>query len=143
MISTKENIDTHGWESVYVFDEKETKQPYLYSIGLEQTFNHPEVVIFGLARKTMHGILSDIVHDIKNGVVFEKNKRIANVISSDFEVMFKAIKEEYYSEYLGIAKDYYKKPFRAWIMFWPDKNNVLPLEECCELDIQDEALNIV
>ena len=66
-----------------------------------------------------------------------------DVISGDFEVMFKPVQQKAFSEYLGTAVNYYNKPFRAWVMFWPDKSNILPFEESCEVSIQDEALNII
>jgi hypothetical protein len=143
MSSTKENIEEYGWEGVYVFDEKGGKQSFIYSIGFEETHGHPEIMIFGLKRETMHGILSDIEKDIREGVVFALNTRIAGVLGSGFEVLFQEVKDEFYSDYLGTAQGYYQKPFRAWVMFWPDKNNVLPMEKHCELDIQNEALQIV
>jgi len=143
MSSTKENIAEYGWEGVYVFDANDEKQPFIYSIGLEETHDHPEIMIFGLKRETMHSILSDIEKDIRDGIVYKTNTRISDVINAEFDVMFKEVKQEFYSEYLGTAERYYKKPFRTWVMFWPDKNNVLPLEEHCEVDIQNEALQIV
>ena len=143
MSSTEENIAKHGWEGVYVFDENEERQPFIYSIGLEETHNHPEIIIFGLKRETMHSILSDLEKDIRGGVVYETNTRTSGVINSQFDVIFKEVKQEFHSEYLGVAKRYYQKTFRAWVMFWPDKNNVLPMEEHCEVDIQNEALQIV
>ena len=47
MSSTKE----YGWEGVYVFDANDEKQPFIYSIGLEETYDHPEIMIFGLNEK--------------------------------------------------------------------------------------------
>ncbi|WP_353376432.1 DUF4262 domain-containing protein [Microbulbifer sp. NBRC 101763] len=57
--------------------------------------------------------------------------------------MFKPISSNAYKEYLGTAVNYYGKPFRAQVMFWPGKANILPTEEGCELTIQNEALAIV
>lgn len=100
-------------------------------------------MIFGLERETMHSILSDIANDIKNGRAFKPNVRTAGIVSDEYEVIFKLIKESLLSEYAGIAERYYKKPFRLYVMFWPDKNNILPTEPGCELTVQNEALQIV
>ena len=135
MNSTQDNIAKFGWESVYVFDEKEQRQPFLYSIGLEKTYNHPEVILFGLPRETMHGMLSDLVAKIKDGMVFEKDQRVSGVLPAAYEVMFKEVDERYFSNYLGTAKRYYQRPFRAWAMLWPDKNNKLPIQADCKLDV--------
>lgn len=80
---------------------------------------------------------------LKEGRVFIPNKKTSNVVAGDFDVIFKPIKEEFIPEYAGIAKRYYKKPFRIYVMLWPDKNNTLPTEPGCELTLQNEALKIV
>ena len=143
MNSTKQNIKKYGWESVYVFDEKGNKAPFSYSIGFEETFKHPEIMMFGLARETMHGILSDIAAGLKKGIIYPINKRVSKVITAEYDVVFKEINEKYFSDYLGTAVTYYQKPFRAMVMFWPDKNNAFPFESHCEVSNQDEALDII
>ena len=143
MDKTESNIKKYGWEAMYVFDENGEKEPFLYTIGLEETYSHPEIMIFGLKRETMHNIVSDLAHDIKKGFKVPINEKIKGLLSGDFEVLFKPIKEDHFDNYLGQANRYYKKPFRALVMLWPDKNNTLPTEENCEVNIQDEALKIV
>lgn len=139
----KENIEKYGRQYQYVFDDKGEKQDFAYSIGFEETFNHPEIMIFGLAKETMHTILSDIAYDLKGGRKFIPNKRTENVLSGEYEVLFKPVQESLHSEYAGIATRYYEKPIRIYIMFWPDKNNILPTENNCDLTVQNEALEIV
>lgn len=126
-----------------MFDEKGEKPSFSYTIGLEESFSHPEVMIFGLKREQMHAILSDIVNDIKSGRAFEANIKTGNVLAGHFDVLFKPLKSEFLSEYAGIAERYYNRPFRVYVMLWPDKHNILPTEPGCELTVQNEALEIV
>ena len=142
-MSIEENIKKYGWQYQYVFDETGEKQDFSYTIGLEESFSHPEIMIFGLKREQMHQILTDLVNDIKEGRVFKPNEKTSDIVAGDYEVIFKPLKEEYLPEYAGIAVDYYKKPFRVYVMLWPDKNNILPTEPDCEVTVQDEALQIV
>lgn len=139
----KENILEHGWHFLFVFDPKGEREDFSYTIGLEESFNHPEIMIFGLKKDSSHAILTDIVEDIKSGVRMEPDKILSNVIGGDLDVMFKPIISSAYKEYLGTATKYYSKPFRAQVMFWPDKANKLPTESGCEITIQNEALAIV
>ncbi len=141
--SIKENIEKFGWQCQYVFDHDGEKEGFSYSIGFEESYDHPEIMIFGLAKETMHSVLSDIAEDIKEGLVIEPNKKISGILSGDYEVLFKPIVAVNIPEYAGIASDYYSKPFRIYIMFWPDKNNILPTEPNCELTVENEALKIV
>jgi len=137
------NIKEYGWHVMFIFDPENAHEDFAYTIGLEESFDHPEIVIFGLEKDSAHAILTDIVTDIKSGISMEPNKRLGDVVGGDYDVMFKPIKSDSFEEYLGTAVEFYGKPFRAHVMFWPDKANVLPTEEGCELTIQNEALEIV
>ena len=141
--SIRENIQKHGWKYQYVFDANGEKEDFSYSIGFEESFDHPEIMIFGLKRETMHSILSDIASDIKEGRKFEEGVRTGDVLSGEFEVIFKSVNEGFLPEYAGIATRFYNKPFRMMVMFWPDKSNILPTEVGCKLTVQNEALKIV
>ena len=142
-MSIVENIKKHGWHFQFVFDENGENEDFAYSIGFEESFGHPEIMIFGLPRETMHAILSDLADEIRSGKKIVPNERRSGVLSGNFEVMFKPIRKEFLLEYAGRATDYYKDKIRVYVMFWPDKNNILPTEEHCEVTVQDEALGIV
>ncbi|WP_394175917.1 DUF4262 domain-containing protein [Thalassotalea litorea] len=137
------NIEEHGWQFQFVFDENGEKVDFAYTIGFEETFAHPEIMIFGLKKETMHTILADIAYELKSGKVFTPNNRIPDVISGGLDVMFKPLKNECIADFAGIASQYYDKPFRVLVMLWPDRNNILPTEANCELTIQNEALKVV
>ncbi len=139
----QKHIDEYGWHCLYVFDPDGEKNEFSYSIGFEESFGHPEIIIFGLKREVAHSILSDIASDLRNGATFEPNVKLNNVIGGDLDIMFKPVKQAAFDDYLGTAVRFYQRPFRAWVMLWPDKTNILPDEEGCELTVQDEALGIV
>jgi hypothetical protein len=139
----KKSIQDCGWHALSIFDPNGEHQDFSYTIGLEESYGHPEIIIFGLKKETSHAIFSDLVLEIKSGIKFEPNVKLKNVINGNFEVLFKPIIHSAYNEYLGTAVNYYGHPFRALVMFWPDKNNILPTEPGCELSIQNEALTIV
>ena len=137
------NIEEHGWHCSNVFDPEGINKDFAYSIGFEETFNHPEIMVFGLDHEVAHQILWDIVNDIKDGVKLKTDIKLNNVIGGDYQVMFKEVKIEAFSKYLGQAVDFYDQPFRAWVLLWPDKNHVLPIEKNCLATDQNEALNII
>ena len=137
------DIAEFGWHFIHVFDPDEDLQDFSYSVGFEQTFKHPEVMIFGLPRESSHAIISEIAEDIKNGITFKTDERLKNVIGGDFEVMFKPVAQAGFDSHLGAAQGFYNVPFRALVMFWPDKDNRLPFDAGCENTVQNEALTIV
>jgi len=142
-MSIAENIRKHGWQFQFVFDENGESEDFGYSIGFEESFGHPEIMIFGLPRETMHAILGDLAQDIRSGNMIAPGEKVPGVLSGDFEVMFKPIRQEFLPDYAGTATRYYEDGIRVYVMFWPDKNNVLPTEEHCEVTVQNEALGIV
>lgn len=141
--SIKEHIQKYGWRFQYVFDAEGEKENFAYTIGLEESFGHPEIMIFGLKRETMHSLLQEVADAVRGGSAFKPDQRYSEILSGDYQVMFKPLKDSAYPEYAGIATDYYERPFRIYVMLWPDKNNVLPTESGCQLTVQDEALKIV
>ena len=137
------DIENFGWHSLFVFDPEGEKANFHYTVGLEESYSHPEILIFGLSQDSGHGILTDLVEEIKSGKPFEPNLKLSEVIGGSFDVMFKPVRNPLDIEYLAGAQNYYKKNFRAYVMFWPDKENVLPTEKTCTVTTQNEALEIV
>ncbi|AZR39534.1 DUF4262 domain-containing protein [Marinobacter salarius] len=143
MGTVAEDIEAHGWHCVFVFDPEGEHSDFAYSIGFEESYRHPEVMVFGLGKDVSHAILADIAKDIQSGAVFEPGKRVPDVIGGDLDVCFQSVRPEAYDEYLGTAANYYQGPFRALVMFWPDKFNVLPQEDGWQENDQVEATKIV
>ncbi|WP_017446138.1 DUF4262 domain-containing protein [Gayadomonas joobiniege] len=138
-----ENIKNYGWQFQFVFDKEGKKVDFAYSIGFERSFDHPEIMIFGLKRETMHSLLSSIAGELKNGKEYKPNTKVTGVLSGNYEVMFKPLDEKWHNELAGIAARYYAKSFRIYVMLWPDKNNTLPIENGCTLTLQNEVLEYV
>jgi len=64
-VDIAKNIDKHGWHFVHVIDPNSEKPDFSHTIGLEQKYKHPEIIIFGLNKDSAHAIFTDIVADIK------------------------------------------------------------------------------
>lgn len=139
----KSHIEDYGWHCCYVFDLEGVKPEFSYTIGFEKTFNHPEIIVFGLDRNVAHQILSDIACDIADGVKLQTDIKLSNVIGGDYQVMFKEVDDNAFDKYLGQAVDFYNRQFKAWALLWPDKNKVLPIEEGCLATDQNEVLKII
>ncbi|MBJ2128273.1 DUF4262 domain-containing protein [Alteromonas sp. IB21] len=143
IVQITDNIEKYGWQFQYVFDADGDRPSFAYTIGLFESYSHPEIMVFGLKKDVMHTLLSNIAADIKNGATFNCDTKFSGLLSDNFETMFKEMRSEWKSEYAGIALDYYDKEIPIWVLFWPDKNNVLPLENDCELTVQEEAISVV
>ena len=141
--SIKYHIQKYGWRLQYVFDADGVKESFAYTIGFEETLKHLEIMIFGLGRETMHLLLQAIAEDIREGQYFKPGQRYSGILNGGFDVLFKPLKNNFFREYAGAACDYYNRKFRMYVMFWPDRHNILPIEPGCQVKVQDEALGIV
>ena len=140
----RSDVERFGWHCLSVHPgEGKVGTHVTYTIGLTETFDHPEIMIFGLSNKISHGILSDCVQMIREGTVFQPNVEYPEVISGEYKVVFKEVRPEYLPEYFGAAVRFYKdKHFSGFVMFWPDKEHKFPWQET-NLTAQREALDVV
>lgn len=138
------DIAQFGWHCLSVFPNAgNSGASFCYTIGAQETFGHPEMMIFGLPHRTAHAILHDCVEMIRQGRVFEPGVGYTDVVSGGLTVMFKKVREEHLPEYFGTAMRYYNGlPFSGMVLFWPDRNNRLPWDGG-ETPSQREALVIV
>ena len=115
---------------------------FTYTIGLWQTFGHPEIAVFGLARDTSHKILSDCVDTIRVAGRYPLETPVIDVVANGIPVIFKAVRPDRLENCFGTAMRYYSgKSFEAVVLFWPNKQEVFPWDAPSSL--QEEGLGIV
>ena len=56
----------HRW-FVTIISEDGEGPGFAYSFGLYEEFQHPEIIIFGLAPEVMHRLIDDVGKQIQNG----------------------------------------------------------------------------
>ena len=140
----RSNVRTYGWHCLTVLPRLgEGGAEFTYTIGLSETFAHPELMIFDLSSSASHGILSGCVEMIRNGTRFRPGPEYPDVLAGDYNVAVKQVREECMSEYFGSAMRYYgDQPFSGLVMFWPDKEHRFPWQDSASAE-QQEALSIV
>lgn len=138
------DVQRFGWHCLSVHPRAgESGSQFSYTIGLSETFAHPEIMIFGLDSKVSHGILSDCVEMIRNGTAFSPDIDYPGVIGGDYKVMFKLVRKDCLPEYFGAAVRFYsEQDFHGLVMFWPDQHHRFPWQEAGST-AQREALDIV
>jgi len=125
---TKLNIDKFGLQVIMVGSTNYSPS-FAYSIGLTQTYNHPEIICFGLSNDLGHTIINDIAEIIKKGEVIESG-HISTEIFKDSRAAFLKVDKRNISDYFGAALNYYsEKSFDALQVVWTDRNDKLPWEE--------------
>ncbi len=80
---------------------------FAYSIGLFETYGHPEVIILGLKFELAHVLINNIAYDIKNGKRWVSNEFHEGVLD-DFLCYFGYVPQEKYPDYVGWARWFYE-----------------------------------
>lgn len=143
-LKIQSDIGQYGWHCLNVWplagDDEHTA--FSYTIGLTESYGHPEIMVFGLGDKA-HGILTECANLIKGGSRFAEGQPNGDVLANDYKVVFKQVRKDRFGEYLGTAIRYYgSRRFDAFVLFWPNKQHELPWESE-EPGVQAEALDIV
>ena len=122
-----DNIREHGWHCLHVFPTNEEQERFSYSIGFTESFDSPEVLLFGLEHEKAHALLNECAYLFRNGHKITPDAADQNVLSGDYSVVFKLVRPEFFGEYLGTALRYYQdKSFSAAVMFIPDREHHFP-----------------
>lgn len=123
------NIEEFGCHLILI--EADNYLPgFVYSIGLFQKFNHPEIICFGLKKDVMAAIINHACDLIKNGEILVPNKLYSGFLQG-YSIQFVELAKEFYQNYLGYAGWFYNRSFDfpALQLVWPDKQQKFPWEE--------------
>lgn len=122
------NVKEFGF-SIMQIHESDYLPSFAYTIGLWETYNHPEIIGFGLRIETLHEILNDIASLVKKGESIKLNYNYSELFESG-KAEFIAVDKRNISDYFGTAINYYKNEnFKAIQLVWTDRNNKFPWEK--------------
>jgi Domain of unknown function (DUF4262) len=123
-----EGVEKYGW-FVPLFKADENGPSFAYTIGLWKTFQHPEIICFGLAPMTIGQILNNAGQLVKEGNTLPLNQR-DNRLLEKMDVVFVPIAtEKNIRRYFGYGLWYNKGIFPAIQLVWGDTQNRFPWEE--------------
>lgn len=66
-----DDVAKFGWHVVGVLAGKNDAPEFSFSVGLFQTYGHPELVIFGLPMNAAHGIIATCLERVNEGIILE------------------------------------------------------------------------
>ena len=119
------DIQEHGWHVVKVFS-KSGGQDFAYSIGLYESFRHPEILVVGLGLDTMHQIINNIGADVKTGKTFQSGSQYADILDN-YDCAFREVLKNYYASLFGWGMSHYKgTEFPAVQCVWPNRDHQFP-----------------
>jgi hypothetical protein len=131
-----DDVAKFGWHVVAVVPKAGEQWPeFAFTVGLHKTYNHPELIIFGLPMKVAHGIFSTCVERIEESEPFLEGQVRQDVLN-DYDATFVAVAERFYAEYLGSAIGFYENAdFPVLQLVWPDRNGCFPWDSSAAPDL--------
>lgn len=137
------HIRDYGWHCLHVWPDEDGQQAFAYTIGFAESFGAPEVLVFGLPRDKAHAVLGVCADLLRAGHVIQTDVEVPDVLTGDYRVVFRPLRDECRGEYLGTAERYYgDQPFGAVVMFFPDREHRFPWQDGYAGPPEDEALAI-
>lgn len=119
------DIKKEGWCCIDI-EGGESSPPYAFTVGLEHTFKHPELTIFGLSTEVAHAILAGAVHSIRSGGRFQDGQKARGLIHA-FPTPIVESPKASYGTYFGFATWFYEGiGYRMLQIAWPDKAGTYP-----------------
>ena len=126
-LRVRSDVETFGWHVAKIAGD-EKAPPWSFTIGLEERFDHPEILIFGMEVELLHSLLNHLGEMLKRGRSFRDNERAAGVLENH-PPLFRTVLPRWYGPFVGNAGWYYReREFRVLQCFWPDVDGILPWE---------------
>ncbi len=120
-----DDIAEHGWHCVNIMAEGEHVE-YSFTVGLHQTYGHPELIIFGLPSKVSHQILAIAADAAKSGAPLDLSQP-TDALLNHYSCCFTEVPFSEYREHVGYARWYYLgNNFPLYQIVWPSRSGLFP-----------------
>lgn len=130
-LRVRADIERYGWHVALVPPDEATPGAvgWAFTIGLEQTLGHPELVVFGLESALAHGLLNRAAASVRRGWRFAPGQRYDGLLEG-YACAAREIDRRWHGVFLGNAQWHYRGDrFSALQLFWPDPAKRYPWEE--------------
>jgi len=114
-----EQIADQGFQTVHQPDS-------CYTVGLWHSYQHPELIIFGLPTERAHHLLAQAAQQIRDGQRWTLGEELCT-LTQDHALRLQAVGEVHHRDYLSYNRWFYRGDgFRAWQLVWPDPDGNFP-----------------
>lgn len=129
------NIEQHGWSVSGVMGEGGLPS-WAHTIGLWHSYDHPEIIVFGLEMELVESVLGLAATRVRDGDDFEDGKMNSELLEAH-EVAFREVDDQWKSMLMGYADGFYdEKEFPALQLFLPTNEGLFPWDDGFPEEIQ-------
>jgi Domain of unknown function (DUF4262) len=119
------DIAKFGWHSLNILDQGD-KPGWRFTIGLYQTWQHPELIVFGLKRDVVHSVLSIVANGLAEGRRIDLSRPTDELLENG-SCVFVEVPKACYREHVGFARWYYQgDAFPLYQIVWPSREGYFP-----------------
>ena len=123
-----DDIEKYGCHILHVKEDAEGPR-FSYSIGINETADRPDIIIFGLKKDLAVWVINEYYRRVKEGEVFEPSQFYSGFIESH-DITFLEVAKEYYKECLGWGLWYYRgDDFRMMQLVFPSTSGLWPWDD--------------
>ena len=98
-------------------------------MGLFHTYQHPEIIVFGLNVASLQQIIDTLGQKIASGKEYRPGEELTDALEG-YACTFLPVDKVWHSEYFGYAEWFYKgDDFLALECVWPDNQQKYPWQE--------------
>lgn len=113
------NVEEYGWQVCHIFDADGNEPYFSYTLGLYETFGHPELIVIGQKRELCQTILNNLGEHIKDGDKFVAGQACENILEG-YVCHLVEVAKIHFDEYVGQAIDFYGgSNFPLLQVVWP------------------------
>ena len=127
-LRVRSDVEAYGWHVAKIAGD-EHAPPWAFSIGLEHSFTHPEVLACGMDLDLLHALINQVGEQVKRGRRFDDAAQPEGVLEHH-PPAFRPVLAKWHGAFVGNAAWFYRgRPFRVLQCFWPDAQGHLPWEQ--------------
>ena len=133
------HVERHGW-NVTNIHERDGAPGWAFTIGLFETFGHPEVAIFGMDLQTRHSILNWIGKNVREGNSFTAGQE-HDWVFEGYNCWSRDVQRSWYKDLFGWAVWFYGgTEFPMVQCFWPARDGTYPWEDASAFFVRQPLL---
>ena len=123
--SVLRNIKEYGWHFTHVYGDDDGPS-FSYSVGLQSSHGHPEIILLGLPQESAHGLVSLIADRAANGNPIDLSRPSDEIIQG-YPCLFVEVGRANRQEYaLSNCWLYQGSDFSMYQLVWPSKEGLFP-----------------
>jgi hypothetical protein len=126
-----ERIQKYGFTCMGIgadVDAQPPKPPFTYTVGLTQSYGHPELIVFGLPFETAMGVLAEAARRIRSGELVCKDGGTDHKLLQGYPATFRAIPSPAVRKHMKVARVIEGDDIKALQIIWPDAHGRFPWE---------------